>query len=309
MSSTVVLLGPQRLEPTLGLAVDALGVRGRIAAVTAGWEERESEDQELGEHLGGRTTNLELFRRSEEVYERDAELFAAMRERRNTRHRLRELYRLRLKHALKAARVLLKREGDDPLLEREREEAIRAVRALDDHHLRCVAEIEAKFAARTNLAERPEVARQRSEIERVLAGVDALCIAGGHVGVLIERMRLFDLLPLLGDKPIFAWSAGAMVISERIVLFHDHPPQGAGDAEVFGLGLGVCKGVVPLPHAKHRLRLKDKARVALLARRFRPALCAAMDEAARLDWDGASWTLSGKARRLSLDGTVDGKTA
>lgn len=307
MASPVVLLGPQRLEPTLGLAVDALGVRGRIAAVTAGWEERESEDQELGEHLGGRILNLELFRRSEEVYERDTELFEATREWRQKRHRLRELYQLRLKHALKAARLLLRREGDDPLLEREREAAIAAVRELDDHHLRGVAEVETEFADRMNVAERPEVARHRAEIERVLADVDALCIAGGHVGVLIERMRLFDLLPLLGDKPVFAWSAGAMVISERIVLFHDRPPQGAGDAEVFGRGLGVCKGIVPLPHAKHRLRLKDTARVALLARRFHPALCAAMDEAARLDWDGATWTLNGKARCLGVDGTVDGE--
>ena len=69
MSAPLVLLGPQRLRPTLKDAIACLGVTGRVATVTAGWEEREGEDAELDEHLAGRTVNLGLFPRAEERLE------------------------------------------------------------------------------------------------------------------------------------------------------------------------------------------------------------------------------------------------
>ena len=63
--SAIVLLGPQRLKPTAATIVEELGIEGPIAAITAGWEERESEDDELAEHFGGRTVNLKLHERAE----------------------------------------------------------------------------------------------------------------------------------------------------------------------------------------------------------------------------------------------------
>ena len=41
---TAVLLGAQRFQPTLAAAVKETGVQGRIAIVTAGWQEREDEE-------------------------------------------------------------------------------------------------------------------------------------------------------------------------------------------------------------------------------------------------------------------------
>ena len=67
---SLTLLGPQRFTPTLGEAVARAGVTGRLASVTAGWQEREAEDLELHEHLGERTENLMLYARSEDVLER-----------------------------------------------------------------------------------------------------------------------------------------------------------------------------------------------------------------------------------------------
>ena len=51
---TVILLGPQRLTPTLVNAVRGAGVEGDVAVVTAGWQEREEEVDELvrGEVVG-----------------------------------------------------------------------------------------------------------------------------------------------------------------------------------------------------------------------------------------------------------------
>ena len=108
-----MLLGPQRLTPTLNRAVARYAPHGPLAAVTAGWEEREGEDQELSEHLGGRVLNLGVFHRVEEVFRADRELFGLMQQRHDVTRRLQELYRVQLAHALESARVLLLRRDID----------------------------------------------------------------------------------------------------------------------------------------------------------------------------------------------------
>jgi hypothetical protein len=116
-----------------------------------------------------------------------------------------------------------------------------------------------------------------------------VAFAGGHVAALLNRLRLFDVASVVGERPIVAWSAGAMALSERIVLFHDSPPWGAGNAEVLDHGLGLCPGVLPLPHARRRLRLQDPRRVDLLVRRFAPLRCVGLDEGSKLRGRGAVW--------------------
>ena len=49
----VVLLGPQRHAITVTDELARLAAEGRVAAITAGWQEREGEDLELHEHLAG----------------------------------------------------------------------------------------------------------------------------------------------------------------------------------------------------------------------------------------------------------------
>jgi hypothetical protein len=95
-----------------------------------------------------------------------------------------------------------------------------------------------------------------------------------------------------------------MVLSERIVVFHDSPPQGAGNAEVLEAGLGAFQGVLPLPHARRRLQLSDRARVSLFSRRFEPAQCVALDEECRVEWDGSAWSAPSGTRRLTPEGTL-----
>jgi hypothetical protein len=76
---------------------------------------------------------------------------------------------------------------------------------------------------------RPAVLKHRKELAKLLEGVAGLAIAGGHVATLLNRLELFGIAELLGDKPVFAWSAGRDGRqSERVVLFHDDPPQGRG---------------------------------------------------------------------------------
>lgn len=303
----VVLLGPQRLQPTLNKAVAAAGVTGPLAVITAGWEERESEDQEMRDHLGAHTVNLRVYQRVEDLMVEDHELRTAIRERQDRLRVQHELYRMRLLHAMAAALELLHREevdGYTEMLEAEREAAIEAVRTLDSFHLMRVIETHHEFEDDMRPLERDAVEHHRREIAQIVNDCGALCVAGGHVVALLHRMRLLDVLGLVERIPIFAWSAGAMALGNQVVLFHDSPPHGVGNAELFEQGLGAYAGVLPLPHAKKRLHLHDRLRVLLFARRFAPAQVVAFDSLTRMTWDGAQWHGDVGTLRLTEGGAL-----
>ena len=317
MSAALVVLGPQRLEPTLAEAIAAheaeLGVppgEARFAMITAGWEEREDEDSELRAHLAiggtgsGRMANLQLFQRAEDVFQRDPELLDAMLAHHARIGELQAYYRTRLAHLLEAARTLLARPGESETLEQAREAAIEDVRRLDAQHLDGLRAARDAFLEDWRPLERPSVARHREQIHGDIASAHAVCIAGGHVQILLNRLRLFSIAELLQDQPVFTWSAGAMALSDRVVVFHDSPPQGPGDAEVLEAGVGLFDGLVPLPHARRRLRLEDPTRVALFARRFGPSLCAVLDEGTRVDRQGTGWRTAQGTRVLEPGGAV-----
>jgi hypothetical protein len=315
----LALLGPQRFTPTLGEAVGRAGVTGRLASVTAGWQEREAEDLELHEHLGERTENLMLYARSEDVFEQDHELEQAYRERQEGLRALQEIYRGRLAHALSSLREIENRaeavaNGGDAahhgfapdLLAEEIDSSMSAMRDLDAHHESRIAAVHRDFETRMRLESRPSIERHARQIDRQLARAEGVAIAGGHVAILLNRLRLFDIGRRIAEKAIFAWSAGAMAIAERVVVFHHFPPQGQGITELLEIGLGLARGVVPLPHAHRRLALDDPERLSRVARRFAPAICVAMSDGGCLErlGDGTAWTSRGGMSRIEGDGTV-----
>lgn len=299
----LTLLGPQRLRPTLAAALEGLGLSGKIAAVTAGWQEREAEVEEMREHLGLEVVDLRLHARCEQAFAGDQDLFRAHRERQDRLRKLQRLYRYRLDFAIRPARALLRRKGARDLLEPEREAAIEAVRRLDAEHLERIEAAHREFERRHD-GRHPALEKQRDEVAEIVAGASAIAVAGGHVAVLLNRLRLFRFPELVSQQPILAWSAGAMALAERIVLFHDSPPQGAGSAEVLDFGLGLLGDLLPFPHARRRLLLDDRHRVALLARRFAPACCVPLDEGDWIYFDGGRWRPQEPARRLSADGKI-----
>jgi hypothetical protein len=302
----ILLLGPQRLHPTLAPLLSEAGLLdGRLAVVTAGWEDREAETTELEAHLGHPVVNLGLYRRGEQAFAADPELFAAYRRRRVRIREQSELYRLRLAHQKQALRDLMRRPGPSDLLDDAIEHALELLRRLDADELGRIQALYDEFEARWRPTEREIVAGHRHQIDRLLGSCSALLVAGGNVAVLYNRLRLFGLASALGGRPLVAWSAGAMVLTERIVLFHDDPPQGFGDPEIYGPGFGLCPGLVVLPHAHDRLRLESEARVARLARRLAPAACVALDPRTGLRYEGGAYTpLLEGAPRLTAEGGV-----
>lgn len=300
----IVLLGPQRHAITITEELEQAGVVGRIATVTAGWQEREAEDDELQDAIGHRAVNLRLHLRVDRAFAEDPGLFARHRERQDRLRRLQDLYRLRLDKYLDAAVALFRRDQPADELPDAREGAIQALRDLDNHHVELVSRVHDEFEA--ELAIRPSKALQR-EREEVAEQIDAsslVAIAGGHVATLLGRLRLLGMQQLLANKPVMAWSAGAMVLTDRVVLFHDSPPEGAGNAEVLEPGLGLARHVVALPHASQRLHLRDLPRMAMFAQRFQPATAIALDPYARARWSGGRWQLADGTFAVGADGRL-----
>jgi len=307
MLSAAILLGPQRHVPIVRPAVESLcgGDDRPLAVVTAGWEERENEDQELRDHVRRPVQNLEVWARVERIFERDRELLAAMRQRHDTLRKVQELYRLRLQGAMDAVMELFRRTGDDPWLHAERHDALVMLQGVDSQHVERVVQIHQEFEQRWRPGERAAVQRERRELKARLADCACLLVAGGHIAMLLHRLRLFDVFGLYGDRPVVAWSAGAMALCERIVLFHDAPPQGSSHAEVMEAGFGLVPDLVALPHAKKRLLADDERNVRVFARRFAPAACVLLDDGSRIDWNGSRWSAMPGTRRFSEEGLVE----
>ena len=299
------MLGPQREAPNIAALVEQLGCGDTpVCTVTAGWQEREGELQDLEQHLSKRAVELALYQRAEQVFESDKEFCEAYRKRQETLMTMQRLYRRRLRHALAALSELSHEKDESRILDNERRAAMRAIKTLDAQHLRRIRAIHDQFDNAMQPTARPVVDAHRRRLKELLDVSGALLIAGGHVQVLLNRLRLFGLLELAGDKPIIAWSAGAMCLADRVVLFHDFPPQGPGDAEVAESGLGLFPNIVPLPHATNRLDLDDKARVSAFARRFLPARSITLDPGAVLVWQGDKLIGSDRTFRLTRTGTL-----
>ncbi len=299
----VVLLGPQR-RPTVDAVVRSLDLDGPIATVTAGWQEREPDDQLLSTLLGGRDVNLGLYQRWLDVQDRDPEYAAGQRRLGSVLGELEDTYLLRLDYALQAVYALQYRAGSeqDSAGADAVTDAIGAVRELDAAHLHQVDLVRGEFFAELRPHDRPVIAEHRAAVAGLLGEASALVVAGGHVGVLAEVLHLFNLAAARLSR-VIAWSAGAMALADRIVLFHDRSPHGPGHPEVYGTGLSLLREVVLLPHARARLLLDDTPRMAVFARRFAPARCILLENGTRLE-AGSDGRWPPGTRVLAEDGRV-----
>jgi peptidase E len=215
---------------------------------------------------------------------------------------MQDFYRVRLDHAEKATRAIGVRSASPELLAEEFRASLELIRGIDRDHLdRCRA-VHQQFDA--GWSERSSIAKHTAELRAAIEPTGALVIAGGHVAVLLNRLRLFDVLALAGNRPIIAWSAGAMALTERVVLFHDDPPQGSAISEILDAGLGLVRGLVVLPEPRLRLHLDDASRVAEMAERYAPARCIAMDHGAKLFIDDGR-IVKATAQLLASSGAVE----
>jgi hypothetical protein len=303
-AANVVVLGPQHAQPSIAAVLRGIAGSGPVALVTAGLQERESEASAIPE-LGVPAINLTLHARGEDIFSKDTELATAYKTRQTRLRLMQDFYRARLEHASLAAHAISVRHVDESLLAEESRESMAVIRRLDQGHLDRCRQVNAEFTARWQPGNRPQVARHRGEVAAIIERSSAVVIAGGHVAVLLNRLRLFDLGGMIGKRPIIGWSAGGMILTDCVVLFHDQPPFGQPIAEVLDVGLGLAPGLVVLPNPRLRLRLDDSARVSHYAQRFAPATCVALDHGARVDIRDGCVVGGSDAQLLHVDGSVD----
>jgi hypothetical protein len=299
----IVLCGAQHAQPSLPRVVRELGVTGPVALITAGWQERESEAGVVADP-GVPAVELGLHARGEQVFADDPELAEAYKARQLRLKLMQDFYRVRLEHASAAARAVAVRSVDPDLLAEEHVASLELIRHLDRDHLDRCRTVHAAFEAKVNLRERKIVRRHLDELRAAIEPTQAIVIAGGHVAVLLYRLRLFAIAELAGPRPIIAWSAGAMALTDRVVLFHDDPPHGQAISEILDNGLGLAHDLVVLPEPRLRLDLDSPPRVSELAERYAPATCIAVDHGAQIWVDGGRAVRAVDAQRLDATGAV-----
>lgn len=304
----LTFLGPQAPQRSASTCLQPLDFDGPAAVVAAGWQEEETADEALLEILPQGSVNLKLFERSESLFEQDAELISLLKQRQDQLRHVRDVYRSQLDRQLEGTReqIAVLAAGHFDYLP-EVEFAFTQLRELDDHYLQRTNQICDDFDRQLDFANRPAVAAQRSEIQELMSGCHSLVITGGHVAIILNRLKIFGVLEH-NDLPIVAWSAGAMALANRIVLFHDKPPQGKGNPELLRAGMGLYDDLVLLPDADRRLDLANRDRVSLFARRFAPAKCLVLDSESIVTRDGGNWRFD-QCRELVTDGSVQEATS
>ena len=290
--------------------------RARRRSPPAGRSARTRTD-ELREHLGERAVEPAALRaRRGRASSATPSSSRAHRERQERLRELQELYRAAPRpRARGRARARCAREGDAGAARRRARGGDRraSARSTPTTSSACAAIARGVRGARWRPLERPAVARHaRARSTRAARGrADGLRGRRRPRGGAAQPAAPVRPRPRWSrGKPVFAWSAGAMALGERIVLFHDTPPQGAGNAEVLETGLGLCRGVAAAAARAAAARLDDpRARRRSSRGASRRLVCVALDDgAAALERDGAGGRRGARRRRRaarSADGGVE----
>jgi hypothetical protein len=296
-----LLLGPQR--PITNLR-DIARPEGPIAVISAGWQEAEGDIEDIHELVKTPLVDLNLYHRTEEIFAADGSLHALYRRRQEHLIELQRLYRIRLRQLMLAARQLRRADAAPQILAVEQRHAISQLRALDRHHLQRIESIHAEFEDSIAAGSAALLAEHTAAIEKTIAACPTVLITGGNVAVLLNRLRLFGVHKMLQDRQLIAWSAGAMVLGDLIVLYHDHTPQGRRDPEVFSIGAGIIPRHIFLPDARRRLKENDAVRIGLFSKRFAPAQCITLDSGSSLQFDGTAIEAAEDVGCLMQKGTI-----
>ena len=178
------------------------------------------------------------------------------------------------------------------------------VRLVDERHIMRVAAAQGRSTLRGAQQERPVVAAHREEVRELLESRGpGWSSPAGTSGCSCGSCTSSTCAPFVPET-VVAWSAGAMALTERVVLFHDRAPQGPAHAEVYDEGLGLITRSVLLPHARRRLRIDDVTRMSVLGIAVRHRrCCVVLDDGTRIDLttDGG---LPDDARVVGADGRI-----
>ena len=312
MLGQIHILGPQHPHHNIDKALKDFCPTGNVAVISAGWRYEEKDIDALKRAIKRDVFHIPLYEWFEGLGGVEPELsnMHKLRQKRILAHK--KVYQINLESALQTwheIRGLYKSNPD--IYNQDEHEACLHVQAIDRRCVERLEEIKGDFSAIAQPWLHESALPLFEQIAYTLDRCSALILTGGHVAILRNRLAFFGLEELLQDfllegKQIFAWSAGAMCLTDRIVLYHDDPPWGEGYAEILDTGMGLLPKVVFLPHANTRLDIGNPSRIEKFARRFAPDVCICLENGAHLVFnEHGVQDLSAKRStfQLSVDGT------
>jgi len=305
----LVLLGPQPGYESLRGALNRLQIHGRVALITAGWEETEGEDEALVHAIPNEVVNLRLFRRTEFLFAQDPLVIQMLQKRQDVLRHLRDIYRMRVGYFLRATDKILKASASLVDFRPELESSLNMLRQLDREYYLRTCQVCDNYDLEIDFDNRPSVVAQRNELKEILGSVDAILVAGGHSAIITNRLKIFSILELRPDLPVIAWSGGAMSLAAQMVFFHDRLPQGDCNPEILRAGMAITGRVLPFPDPANRLKLDDSKRMSVLARRFADFSCVLLDPTDWVERRNGTWTAPMETRQLSANGTTEAFSA
>ena len=310
MSGQIHILGPQRPTPNIANVLNAHCRRGPIAVISAGWRYDESEIQALTRDIQREVYHLPLYEWFDELGDKETELSNEHSERQKKIKAYKKAYRMRLQLDMEYLAFIHQLHKSSPVYyEKDLIEARKAIAKTDHDAITRLNEIRLEFP---NLQEpwlHASAASYHQEIKDILEKCDVLIITGGHVAILRNRMFFFGLHALLKDfleqgKSIICWSAGAMSLTDEIVLYYDDPPDGKGTAEVLDTGLNLIPNTLFFPHGRQRLKVDEQLRISSLVHRFTPKRCFILEEGSHMIYQDQRLTQSTSTIELFPDGTL-----
>lgn len=312
MAGSIHIMGPQEPHNNLPQALELFCPKGDVAVISAGWRYDECELQNLQRDLGRKIRHLPLYDWFDNLGSVEPELSGLHRIRQRQILAYKKVYQINLDAAVDSWNKIQTLYRKNPSAYAEDEAAAcRNVQAVDQECVDRLLRIRDDFSAISQPWQHESALPLHEQIANTLNRCSALIITGGHVAILRNRLAFFGLEELLSEfllegKQIFTWSAGAMCLTDRIVLFHDSPPWGAGRTEILDTGIGLLPRTVFIPDASNRLDLSDPQRIERFARRFAPSICVCLESGSHLIFTERGvfdHSVKRSAFQLSTDGT------
>ena len=298
----LLLLGEQREQPRLQQALERWKISGPVGLIAAGWEEDEFDDDWVRSAVENQVVNSQLYELADRMFVEDPEVLALLRSRQDRLRELREINQVQVDRMCRVIRELMRSPTQSPAVQEALELTGRQIREADEQHLQRVDAVVQEFDERIAPLNRPAVVAYRKRVVERLQGCEALLLAGGHVGVLLNRLELSRLLTIL-PLPVIAWAGGAMALGERVYFFNQMIPHATGEVELSRRGKGLYTNLQLFPRADERLKINDRIEMALLAQRIAEP-CLLLDHSSELEWDNERLTNCAGVRVLQEDGLV-----
>ncbi len=303
--------------------------RRKVLLITAGWQGEEFAEAHLKRtlyemgvaprvagHRDPNVQNLSLYYEFKRFCKKEPELAENYREKQKALRRVMALYRRSNRMGLQLLKVQLATvqkwypewsfaslldhaeqnagRGHDALglAAEELRLQLKRIREQDEWLLERLERLEAAFQDGHALRQNKSWLAKRRLLSGRIRGSATVVLYGGHLAVLLNRLRFFDLGGALQENlaaggTIVARAAGAMALGERVVVYHDEYQDRHHTFEVLGRGVGLLPGLLLLPQHAERIRKGSQDHLTFLARRFPLRACIGLDEGAVLVVDGA----------------------